>query len=212
MNSKKQEVVAKQPYSDPVDTEHVQKVISGMISRCSANVFKTYLPYVSKAYSVLPLDNQLSPGETVAYFDVTKLVIEERDRIVEKLKNVYHLLAYTNNSVALIIHRKHDSCQIGLAVGKCRDSEEATKLAESVRDALLGNFPGTSCSDICSYSDVSDSIFQSLNSDASFKESDVLNFNSVAAVSNIASEFSEDYLNQGIEKVIDGIVPAENKE
>ena len=212
MNQGKKEITPKQTYAAPIDTDEVQKVINDMIGQCSASVFKNYLPYISKAYDVKAIEDQISPEETVAFFDITKLVIEEKDKMVEKLKNVYHLLAYSDNSLALIIHRKHDSCQIALAVGKCQDSEAATKLAESVQDAIVGNFPGTSCGDIYSYTDTEDCVFQTLNEATYFNENNILNYNSVAVVSNIASQFSEDYINQGIEKVIDGIVPAQNKE
>ena len=212
MSQGKKDMISSQPYAAPVDTEDVQRVINDMIGHCSASVFKNYLPYISDAYKVKPIEDTIPPEETVAFFDITKLVTEEKDRTVEKLKNVYHLLAYSNNSLALIIHRKHDSCQIGLAVGKCQDSEAATKLAESVQDAIVGNFPGTSCGDINSYSDTEDCIFQALNEDSYFSENNVLNYNSVAVVSNIASQFSEDFINQGIEKVIDGIIPPQDKE
>ncbi len=212
MSQGKKDIISSQPYAAPIDTEDVQRVINDMIGHCAASVFKSYLPYISGAYEVKPIEDAIPPEETVAFFDITKLVTEEKDRMVEKLKNVYHLLAYSNNSLALIIHRKHDSCQIGLAVGKCQDSEAATKLAESVQDAIVGNFPGTSCGDIYSYSDTEDCVFQALNEDSYFNENNVLNYNSVAVVSNIASQFSEDYINQGIEKVIDGIIPAHDKE
>lgn len=212
MNQKKKEIATKQTYVAPVDTDEVQKVVNEMIGQCSASVFKNYLPYISKAYDVKTLEEQILPDETVAFFDITKLVIEEKDKMVEKLKNVYHLLAYSDKSLALIIHRKHDGCQIGLAVGKCQDSEEATKMAESLQDAIVGNFPGTSCSEVLSYTDSEDCIFQALNEKSFFSDNNISNYNSIAVVSNIASQFSEDYINQGIEKVIDGIVPAENKE
>ena len=212
MSQNKKDLISGQSAAAPIDPKDVQNVINDMIGHCSASVFKNYLPYISTGYRVKPIDDDISPEETVSFFDITKLIIEEKDRMVEKLKNVYHLLAYSNNSIALIIHRKHDSCQIGLAVGKCQDSEAATKLAESVQDAILGNFPGTSCGAICSYTDTEDCVFQALNEASFFNDNNVLNYNSVAVVSNIASEFSEDYLNQGLEKIIDGIVPAESKE
>ncbi|MCR5743303.1 MAG: ATP-binding protein [Lachnospiraceae bacterium] len=193
------------------EVKEVETAINNLIGQHSAIVFKNYLPSISKEYHIKKIDNQNVPEETVAFFDITKLVTEEKDKMVEKLKNVYHLLAYSDNSLALIIHRKHDSCKIAIAVGKCQDSEAAAKLAESVRDAVVGNFPGTSCSGINPYMDTDDGIFQTLNS-SYFNKNNILNYNSVAVVSNIASQFSEDYINQGIEKVIDGIVPAENKE
>lgn len=206
------EITKSADYGLSPDSEEAQRIISGMINKCEATVFKNYLPYISESYGVAPLDCIASPEETVAFFDITRLVIEEKERMHEKLKNIYHLLAYSDKSIALIVHRKHDSCQIGLAVGKGQDSEATAKLAECIQDAMLGNFPGTTCGEINAYTDTEDCVFQALNKDLFFNETNVLNHNSVAVVSNIASEFSEDYINQGIEKIIDGIVPSENKE
>lgn len=212
MSLGKKESMPSRPYSSSDDTKEAQRVINNLISCCSASVFKSYLPFISSVYDVKPIKDALSSEETVAFFDITKLVVEEKDRMVEKLKNVYHLLAYSNNSLALIIHRKHDSCQIGLAVGKCQDSEAATKLAESIQDAIVGNFPGTTCGTAYSYTDTEDCVFQALNDDSYFNENNILSYNSLAIVSNIASQFSEDYINQGIETLIDGIVPERGKE
>lgn len=193
------------------EARETEQLIRNKIQECAATVFKSYLPSISTAYSIKPLGQEIKPEETVAYFDVTRLVIEDKERMSEKLKNVYHLLACSNNSIALIIRRKHNGCQIGLAVGKQQDSEAAAKLAESVQDAIIGNFPGTTCGTVQAYSDTEDCVFQALNN-GSFSENDKTNFNSVAIATNIASEFTENSLDQGIEKIIDGIVPDENKE
>lgn len=181
-----------------------------LYGRCLAEVFKGYLPYVKKAYRVVPCVDELEPSDSVASFDITKLVLDKDEYLIERLKNVYHLLADSNDSIALIVNRGHTNTRVSLAVSAGeKDSEEAMSLAECVRDAFLGNFPGSECSMVRHYSDDNDGAFCPLNENVGFVTD---NFNSVGIVSNIATEFSEGFVTQGIEKLIDGVRPAEGKE
>lgn len=202
---------------DKASLQDTQKVVNELLSRCSSNVFKSYLPELAQNYKVLPVNDDTRSEEMVAFFDITKLVLEEKDNAVEKLKNVYHFLAYSDNSIALIVRRKHDYCRISLALGiKRQDSEAVIKLSESISDAITGNFPGSSCGPISSYEETEDSPFEALKKglffDENSKAGDRSSYNSIAVASNIASEFSEDYLEQGLEKVIDGVIPDEGQE
>lgn len=184
--------------------------VGKIIGECMASVFKEYLPYVSDAYSVCKIDNSYSPSEMVAYFDITKFVLEKDAKVIEKLKNVYHLLAYTGYSLGLIINRKKDACKISLAVGIGeQNSEKVKNLARNIRDGILGNFPGSECSRIYYYSDGIETPFYPLNENSNFGSS---NFNSVGIVSNIASDFDEGFKTQCIEKIIDGVKPQGDKE
>ena len=185
-----------------------------LLDQCLAAVFKEYLPHISDSYIVSEYKDaettKDSPTESVASFDITKLVLEKDDKMIEKLKNVYHLLAYSNNSIALMINRKYQSVRLTLAVGLDHgNSEEAINLARSVRDAMIGNFPGSQCTDVVNYAAQNAGAFLPLNEQINFGPS---NFNSVGIISNIATDFSEDFVNQGIEKLIDGVRVQENQE
>ena len=172
--------------------------------KCISTVFKDYLPYVSKAYKAKEFRKNLAPTESVACFDITKFVLEKNDNIIDKLKNVYHLIAYSDNSIALILERTKENCRISLAVGTSEYKDgQAIKTAENVRDAFLGNFPGSECDRVVAYDDKYGSVFDFLNSNLYFNNP----FSSVGIVSNIASDYSEDYVSQGIEKLLDGIRP-----
>lgn len=194
-----------------------------LLNICHATVFKENLPYISEAYTVKGIDSDYlntEPTPTVSYedkfpqtehvasFDITKLVMENNDKIIDKLKNVYYLLAGTGDSISLIIRRGHNKCRVSLAVGITENnSEEVIKRTGNIRDALLGNFPGTECSDVTPYSE--DGIFSALNKNAYYIRA---NYSSVGVVSNIATDFSEEFATQGIEKMIDGIIPSDGKE
>lgn len=194
------------------EIQSTENTAKRLLQEYSSQVFKSYLPRIAKEYDVVELTGCRTPVESVAYFDITKLIVEESGNMFEKLKNVYHLLAYSQNSIGLIIHRTHDNCQVSLAVGmKNRDSEAVAKLAETIRDALMGNFPGSVCSEIGHFGQASGNPFAVLN-ETYFNSGSIETFNSIAVASNIASEFSKDYIEQGLEKVVDGIIPERKQE
>ena len=60
--------------------------------QCLAGVFKEYLPHIAECYSVEDYQGLGSPTESVASFEISKLVLEKDDKVLEKLKNVYQLL------------------------------------------------------------------------------------------------------------------------
>lgn len=174
-----------------------------LYGRCLAEVFREYAPYVAECYSVEEHPSRTSPTESVASFEITKLVLEQDDHIAAKLKNVYHLLAYSRNSIAIVISRTHRDCRIYIAVGtEENDSEKSKDLTANVRDAFLGNFPGSECGPVRHYSDDWDSAFGFLNESTRFGN---VSFSSVGIVSNVATDFSEEFSEQSIEKLIDGV-------
>lgn len=159
--------------------------------QCLAGVFKEYLPHIAECYSVEDYQGLGSPTESVASFEISKLVLEKDDKVLEKLKNVYQLLSGTGNSIAMIINRSFRQCRIFFAVGtEHDDSELAKNLAMNVRDAFLGNFPGSECDDVHYYSDGRGSAFNALNENTGFG---VVDFNSIGIVSNIATDFLRNF-------------------
>ncbi|MUP49124.1 hypothetical protein C3L57_08000, partial [Veillonellaceae bacterium M2-8] len=92
-------------------------LVNELYGQCLAVVFKEYAPYISECYSVSECENRSNPTESVASFEISKLVLEKDDKVIEKLKNVYHLLAYSGNSIAIVINRSHRDCRLHVAVG-----------------------------------------------------------------------------------------------
>lgn len=184
-----------------------------LYGRSLAEVYKEFLPYFSRCYRVIPYEachEPSDPAESVASFDITKLVMEANGRPIEKLKNVYQMLANTENSLALLVRRTPASCKVSLAVGsKVPDSEETINLARSIRDALLGSFPGSDCEGVVPFSDSGGMAFFPLSRTEYFRPE---HFDSIGVVSNVATDYSEAFRSQGIEKLIDGIQLGEDEE
>lgn len=188
------------------DIRLANQTLDSFIDSCSIEIFRTFLPSISKEYSVIPYESKGEVADSVAYFQISKFVENEKEKMVDCLKSVYHVLANTGCGVALVIHRKQNGCEIGLAVGNPAGSSERTiKDAACLKDAFKGNFPGSICGDIMTDSNSNNAVstlFKQLSSDYSTHKQ-----NSLAVVSNIATEFADDYSTQGIEKLLDGIRP-----
>lgn len=175
-----------------------------------SEVLKDYLPHVATHFHALSPAGDLDPSEAVATFDVTKLVLSDDEHSLEKLKNVYHLLADSASSLALIVHRTAAACRLTMAVGIDRnDSEAVRRLTMSVRDAMLGNFPGSEFGAVQFHSASDGGAFAPLDARTHFREG---SFSSVAIVSNVASDFGESFSTQGIETLLDGVRLEEDEE
>lgn len=202
MMGKKQEVNL--PVCSEEDIAAANKSLDQFISNCSAEVFRTFLPSISKKFETLPYETRSDVSDSVAYFEIKRFVENEKEQMIDCLKSVYHVLANSGCGVALVIHRKQSGCEIGLAVGNYGGRSERTiKDTERLRDAFKGNFSGSTCGDVFTDSDSKSSLFKQISTEYCSSHN-----NSLAIVSNIATEFSEDYSTQGIEKLLDGIRPS----
>ena len=169
-----------------------------IIDRCSEKVFRNYLPHISDEYK--PENEQIKARATelIASFEVKQFVECDDDQLIDCLETVYHVLAGTGNTVSLIVRRRVNTCLLGLAVGNPNaHSERTRKNAEKLRDSLQGNFPGTLSGQI--ESGIDNELFYHVRNKGSR--------NSVAIVSNVATNATDDYSTQGLEKLLDGIRP-----
>ena len=201
MRKKKEENL---PAYSEKDIAAANKSLDQFISRCSAEVFRTFLPSISKKFETVSYETKCNVSDSVAYFEIKRFVENEKEQMIDCLKSVYHVLSNSGCGVALVIHRKQNGCEIGLAVGNYGGSSERTiKGTERLRDAFKGNFSGSTCGEVSTDSDSKSSLFKQISTGYCSSHK-----NSLAIVSNIATEFSEDYSTQGIEKLLDGIRPS----
>ena len=169
-----------------------------VITACSDQVFRSYLPLISEKYTPKMVSTESKATEQVACFEIKQFVDSDDEQVIDCLKTVYHVLAGSGNTVALIVRRRVNTCIVGLAVGNPDGYSESTKKnAEKLRDSLHGNFPGTISRDIQPGID-SELFYHVRNKGAR---------NSIAIVSNVATNATDDYSTQGLEKLLDGIRP-----
>ena len=169
---------------------------------------KAYLSELadSNAYRVLPFnggynddeENHVEYESNIRAIRVNRWVFNKDEKPGDCLKNILSLFADGDHSLALVVVRKPKSTEMYFVVknsGWMRygDSRNNRKL---LNDAIQGNFPGTQTCEL----EVDEA--QALLSFASSE--------AVAVLCNTPSEYSEDYISQGLDKLLNGIVPGDD--
>lgn len=131
---------------------------------------------------------------------VNRCVFDKEEKRGEVLKNVMAAFADGDHTLALIIKRTASDTQMYFAVknyGVFRNSDSRSN-GILLKAALEGNFPGSDVSGV-------------LNMANKQKVLDITGYDSVSVLMNSPSEYSEDYMAQGLDKLLDGIVPKEGE-
>lgn len=187
--------------------------IKRLLGSYAIEAFEAYLPQISSLYEPIPLetgDDALSLINRIRYFEITKWVTDPSEDSLEKLINVYQTASRDECNIALVYNRKKTGCRVFMALvnnGSSNMPITANTLEERIISAMKGNFPGAEIRprDKCpeSQDKYGLGVLPCL-----CKVDDC----SVASVSNIATEKSEDFLNQSMEKLLDGICPSNENE
>lgn len=179
------------------------------LSAIAIEVYQSYLRSLKQVYR--PIDvipSEFNDNWRVRYLCVDRWVIDAEEKNLDKLVNVYEALSGENCNIALIIHRGITKCEITIGVVNTDDEQTDPAVVntyyERLVGALNGNFPGAL-------------IRENAGGDDTFGYGipEILknrNEESVALVSNIATEKSEDFLSQSMEKLLDGFVPTTEEE
>lgn len=191
--------------------EETQNVIQKNMGAIGIEVYQAYLEQLETIYQPIDvlLDN-FDEDNRIRFFEITKWVTDSEEQSLDKLVNVYHVLSEEDCNIALIYHRTMDACKITIGVVNTDDrfSEPAVadKYYSRLIGAIKGNFPGADIRGINSLRrDYGVGIPSSLKS--AVDKSKDSKTKSVAIVSNVASEKSENFISQSMEKLLDGIVP-----
>ncbi len=166
---------------------------------------RAYMSRLESDYGVLPFDEKYNEDGFVSYpsniraLRVKRCVFDKEEKISDCFKNVLAVFANSEESLALVIRRSPNSTEMFFVVKNVGHGHNETSKNNIalLADSLRGNFPGTEIE-----------IIEDRNGGADTKTA--LGFGKAKAISvlsNLPSEKSEDYISQGIEKLINGIVP-----
>lgn len=190
--------------------EEAQATIQKNMGAIGIEVYQAYLEQLSTIYASVDVSlENFDEDNRIRYFDITKWVTDTEEQNLDKLVNVYHVLSEEECNIALIYHRTKEKCQITVGVvntnERLSDPAIADKYYSRVIGAMKGNFPGADIQGINSkYKDYGIGIPECL---ADVSGTVTGRVKSIAVVSNVASEKSEDFISQSMEKLLDGIVP-----
>lgn len=196
--------------------EEAQSVIRKNMGAIGIEVYQAYLQQLSTIYAPVDvMSSDFDEDNRIRFFEITKWVRDSEEKSLDKLVNVYHVLSKEDCNIALIYHRTKDDCHVYIGVVNTNErwSEPAItdKYYSRIIGAVKGNFPGTDIKGMdSSHRDYGVGIPECL--EKIHIDSAAGRVKSVAIVSNVASEKSEDFVSQSMEKLLDGIVPEDSSQ
>ena len=166
---------------------------------------KAYLSLLETEYGILPFNEYFNRDRSIEYVSniralrIKRWVYDKNERISDCFNNVMSLFANSDNSIALVLNRTTKGTDMYFVMkntghGRNEDSKNNINL---LADSLRGNFPGTNM-EIIEENNGGEDTRRLFNID---------NAKSISLLSAIPSERPEDYISQGIEKLLNGVVP-----
>ena len=201
IEEKRNAYLTEKPETDPESIER-------LLGSYAIEAYEAYLPQLSELYRPMFIgdaDDERSLDNRIRYFEVTKWVTDPTEDNLDKLTNMYHVLSEENCNIALIFNRRVSGTTVYFAVVNNSEKDTphiADMFGKRLESSLLGNFPGA---------EIKKLPHDKLNAGVIPVLKDIKK-SSVAIVSNIASEKSEKFISQSMEKLIDGIVPSSELE
>lgn len=188
---------------DPTDATATE-LTNRLLATAAVEIHGAYLSQLRNVYC--PVDPAVEyPGGfndefNIRYMDIAKWVVDPNEDSLEKLVNVYDVLADEACNIALVFNRTSTNTNVYLAVvdtDNASDNIDIDNFTRRVSDALKGNFPGSEVGA------PQRGVLPCLERNRSY---------SVASVSNIPTEKNDKFATQTIEKLLDGIVPKSRAE
>lgn len=188
---------------DPTDATATE-LTNRLLATAAVEIHGAYLSQLRNVYC--PVDPAVEYPDgfndefNIRYMDITKWVVDPNEDSLEKLVNVYDVLADEDCNIALVFNRTSMSTNVYLAVvdtDNASDNIDVDNFTRRVSDALKGNFPGSEVGA------PQRGALPCLERNRSY---------SVATVSNIPTEKNDKFVTQTIEKLLDGIVPKSSAE
>lgn len=196
IEEKRNAYLTEKPETDPESIER-------LLGSYAIEAYEAYLPQISELYKPMFIgeaDDERSLDNRIRYFEVAKWVTDPTEANLDKLTNMYHVLSEENCNIALVFNRRVSGTKVYFAVINNNEKDTphiADMFGKRLESSLLGNFPGAEIKKL-PHDKLNAGVIPELNE---------IDNSSVAIVSNIASEKSEKFISQSMEKLIDGIVP-----
>ena len=178
-------------------------VLLASLDKIAYNLDKTYLSRLHDDYGVLKFDKYNESGavalqSNIRVVRILRWVYDREESIGDRFKNILSLFAENAGAVAMIVRRTPQDAEVFFALrneGIGRAGEIQGNI-ELFADAIAGNFNGTETRIL---PESENNLFGN-------------GCKSISSLCNIPSEKSEDFISQGIDKLLNGIVPQSDSE
>lgn len=187
----------------------VEEELLESIDKITFCLDKAYMQHLEEdPYQVISFERYCKKEGSVTYEEniravqVKKWVFDKDEKPGECFKNVLSSFSDGKHTLALVIKRLQTGTEMYFVVKNQGPGKNASSKnqQEFLLQSLKGNFQGSSVDLVESGKTASALDFEK------FKEG------SITVQTNIPSEFSEDHITQGIDKILNGIVPSEPDE
>lgn len=200
------------------DKRPKDEVLLDNIGKIAYTLDRTYMSRLEKDYGVLYFDEKYNKDKEVSYnsnvraVKIDKWLFDKEQEPGECFKNVLSTFADGDHTIALVVKRKPVNTEMYFVVkndgkGRNEESRANVKLLEAV---IRGNFPGTHTEIIKDEDCLAKLLEKEPQIEVDGKKVDAVN--SVALYANTPSEYSEKYITQGLDKLLNGIVPRTDEE
>lgn len=205
-----------------------EEILKQNLGKIAYTLDKEYFSRLDEDYYVLPYDEYYNAEEVqqkngkkekveintyasnVRALQIKRLVYDKEENFNDCLQNALSVFSDSGNTLALVFNRFPDKTEVYAIVrndgqGKNEESKANIYL---LRDSLAGNFAGSEL-------DVIDEKHSGDDTKRIFFDGEKCladKIESIAAVCNIPSAKSEEYISQNIEKLFNGIVPQKEDE
>lgn len=195
---------------NPKLQEPSQEDLLTNIDKVSSMLDNLYLHNLSRDFVALPFDSYNQYGKDGSYrvgyesnirgIQVLRWVYDKEEKIIDRFKNILAVFSENDSNLGLVIRRTPEACEMLFCLKN--ETRERSRFDDSRQNIALleksirGNFPGTEIHHI--------NIDEDWVGLAAPK--------SIASLTSIPSEKSEGFISQGLEKLLDGIVPQSEDE
>ena len=202
----------------------IEQTLLDNLGRIAYTLDRTYLSRLESDYGVLQFKDYYEQKHidylsNIRVLRVKRCVFDKEEKVADCFKNVLGLFANSDNSLAMVLHRSLNTTELFFVVKNAGagQNEYSKQNIELLADSLRGNFPGTEVEVVEIFEKDNEGKdtkilfrFDEDNEDKDIKS--LFRFDEATAItvlSNTPSEKSEAFISQGIEKLLNGIVPKE---
>ena len=187
------------------------KILEETIGKIAYTLDRDYLSHLSTEYSVLNFE-EYNKGEhcsdegNFAGIRIRQFIKNKDEQIIDCLKNVISAFSNSKDSLALILTRTKEEVILDFIYKVEGDQvgDLVNAKVQLLKDAFKGNFPGSVIEDVPDYKKPFSNLLNCKTNDSEIIQN---KWGSVAVLSSVPSDKSENYISQGIEKLLNGVVP-----
>lgn len=184
-----------------------EKTLLDNLGKIAYTLDKAYISRLATDYGVWYFDEKFNREEEISYesniraIQVKRWVFDSDEKPGECFKNVLSSFADGDHTIALIVRRTVRETEMYFAIknvglGRNEESLDNVKLLESV---IKGNFVGSEVRNMEEIDEIRNCF-------------DFARDESVAVIENLPSGYSENHITQGLDKLLEGIIPEKKEE